>query len=381
MKICKSTFFFMILLSLISCGDDSDGDIIREADPIVEDGPFDKVAVVAVSQDQIYQLDVSFKTKTVEETNLTKDYEVEMPDKIFTSDTRASFLYRQAGQDYSFKTKSFQNQNVEMHDRICGFESNNMEGAFGATVVEDYLLVFTGSGDSYDILSVWSKHLPTGNCQKITFGQGYDYDFNKILYEEDQLVVSFTDLSGQYSISYIDLFSGTSTTTSFDRYYSATLIDGMVHMLFYGDSTIYEVYDPRDWSLMKNDEFSDYLNFGSNGLVSTQMYESKVLINFQYGQPGPVGEGPGTVNLMTGEFESMNQFLSQIKRELEIKYDANILITTYKADLETETLVVGYEVKGFDGSISGGLLLSDFEAIVDEDIALPYTPFSFEFVD
>lgn len=380
MKLRKYSFLGLILLFISACGGEDDNSFNEVPDPIEKTDPFDKIAALAVQATQIFQMDVNLKSETINETNLTKDYGVEMPYKIFTSNTHASFLYRRGGQIYSFKTKAFDDKSVEEHDIICGFESGSTEAALGSVIVKDYLLIFTGSGNSYDELSVRSKHIGTGNCQKISFGEGYDYNFDKILYEENQLIVSFTNRSGQYSISYIDLLSGEATTTTFERYYSATFQDGMLHILFYGDSTLYQVYDPKDWSLIESKEFASYLNFGTNGLVETQMYQSEVLIDFQYAQPAPLGNGPRVLNLNTGEYGLGSQVLSTIKSDLNKKYNENINIISYKSDLESKTLVIAYEV-GFGENSTGGLLKSNFEGLLIKDLSLPYAPYAFEFVD
>lgn len=375
MKSKLRTILFVLFAAhlTISCSSDGGNETIDIKDNEITFA-FDKLAIIATNDEQIFQMDLNLESETVEETNLTKDFGVEIPYKIFTSDTHVSLLYRQ-GQKYSFITKRFEKKNVQMHDMLCGFESGQMEAAKSSTVVKDYLLIFTGSGDSFDELSVRSKHLPTGNCQKISFGQGYDFNFNQILYEEDQIVVSFTNISGQYTIAYIDLISGDVSTTTFDKYYSATLNEGMMHMLFYGQTgSIYEVYDPKDWSLVENKEFKSDLNFGYNGLVQTQMYQNKVLIDFQYPQPAPTGNGPGILNLNTGGYDLNAQILSNTKTDLQKKYNANIKIMTYMADLESETLVVGYEVADFKGNISGGLVMSNFEGEILKDISLPYAP-------
>lgn len=111
------------------------------------------------------------------------------------------------------------------------------------------------------------------------------------------------------------------------------------------------------------------------------MYQNKALIDFQYAQPAPQGNGPEILNLNTGEFDSNSQVLSKLKLDLEKKYEASIKISSYKADLESETLVDAFEVIDFDGNKTGGLVLSNFNGAMTKDLALPYAPYSFEFID
>jgi hypothetical protein len=355
----------------------------QDSEGIVDNGPQNQkqfipsqVSVISEDQNSIYQIDVKTEEEDLTENNLTNSIgAITTYRSMYVNGSQVGFIY-QDGKTISALFKDVISQETQTHDLTSKLDDPYNGINFGNSV-EDYLLLFNRSGPDYMDLSVLALNVRNGTSRKITFGRGTSYS-SRILYENDWLLIKYTDANGKGALSAVNLASGIVNTKRSNDSYFAFLDKGQLHMLFC-TSDNYEIYDVSNLSLVENRSLeicSAIIDWNWRlGLNKSQVDGNHLLVDVKVPQPSPDAISPGVYDLSTGEMVEDQLISSTIRLELYDLYpQSSINLINYTVNLAKEQVVFGYQRQDSNGIVSGGLVFTNFNGDFLKDIPLIRPP-------
>lgn len=336
------------------------------------------ITIIAEDNNQYYQIDVLNNSKNIITTNLTETLGIENSYKVLNTSPSLITFFQTGGNSFPVFQKNIITSEIYIRNQFCDLDSQ--EGRNFPTNSDRKLISFTyevneNSTSNADIINnfirIYDKQ--TENCVKLFIGAGEIYYNRSTIVIGEIIYIYYLNEYGKRSIVKINLNTKQiEKELTFSNSFRATFKDNELHIFFFNGE--YEIYNTLNFEMISKSSLNENSFLGYAGLFETSFKGNEMLIDLPYAQPSPVGYGPATIDLTTGEIiKGLENNLLDIWRDLGDQLKASIGITTYSVDLKSNLIVIGFE-KISQYNQSGGVAYSNFEGEILKIEELEFIP-------
>jgi len=362
----KIAIALILVTSFFTCSNDDDSN--NSNGPNARD-----LTVLASDNTTLFQYDVLNNAETVTETNLTSTLGV--PFNFSYSEAQPTLISFYNNVFNPLPIEIFQKNIISSETYVSAdFCPLDNEFSLAITSDENRILQLTADGNN-NLLSIRAFDKQTEDCIEIPIGEGFVFSSRTtLLLQDDLLFVFFTNSNNEYRLVSVNLNTNqVENEIVSDALFRAT-VNGNELLVF--KSFDLEVYNTSTFELVRSQTLN-VIAANDVGLFKTTFYQDEMLVLIPYPAPSFIANGPGTLNLTTGDYQrGDNGYLFDIEQELTSEFIDNngVSFRSYAANIETNEVIIGFSLN--NPATKGGIAYCDFEGNINKIVELDAFPFS-----
>jgi len=339
---------FVLIASFYTCSNDDNS---NNSGPNIRN-----ITVIASDDVSIFQYDVSNNAESVTETNLTSTIGVPASFSYFEKLSTLITFYDNVFNPLPIEI--FQ-KNIVSSLTYASTDFCPLDNDFSRAITSDEnrILQLTADGNN-NLLSIRVFDKQTEDCIEIPIGEGFVFSSRTtLLLQDDLLFVFFTNSNNEYRLISVNLNTNqVENEIISDTLFRAT-VNGNELLVF--KSFDLEVYNTSTFELVRSQTLN-VIAANDVGLFRTNFYQDEMLVLIPYPAPSFIANGPGTLNLTTGDYQrGDNGYLFDLEQELTAEFIDNngISFRNYAANIETNEIIIGFSLN--NPTTKGGIAYCD----------------------